>query len=127
MLRLKFLFVLLIALSPMVLLGFQCESGGGIASVKMMEACYGQEFHYALSVALEPSGGAKADVEYWAKCYKNGTSILSYPISWNQPEVNAKTWKIVEFPLDKQEFQAYNYLSTSDLKKIFTVRVSETK
>jgi len=54
--------------------------------------------------------------------YEKGKLRATTRVSWNQPEINVSSKKLVEFPVTKEEFDAY---FMEDVSHIFTVKVHE--
>lgn len=113
----------------------------GITAPGSLGADYDWDCPHCLAVRLKP-GTAVAGVEYKVVLYKKGAREDESYVEWNADEINAKTVKVVHFPLSDSEYSAYSistgpqtdpkthaYLGIGykDLGDTFTVTVEESK
>jgi hypothetical protein len=73
-----------------------------------------------LAVDIVPSSSAIADEYYDVDLYEKGELRETIQISWNQPEINVKKSKTVNFSLTKKEYDAY---VNHDVSHIFSIYV----
>ena len=75
---------------------------------------------WVIDVELQPTDNAKAGKVYQVDLYEQGKLRATTTVSWNQPEINVKDTKTVEFPASSDEFNAY---ALKDISHIFSVKV----
>jgi len=78
------------------------------------------KYDYALCVYLEPTSSALANETYLVELSEKGNFRDSTTVRWNQPEINVKKEKVVQFPIARAEWDAY---FMEDISHIFSVKV----
>lgn len=73
-------------------------------------------------VRIVPTSSALPDKVYKVDLLEKGKIRGTNTVSWNQPELNVRTNKQVNFPLSKNESSAY---ANADVSHIFTIDVHE--
>jgi len=82
---------------------------------------WGGEF---LFVELKPTDSALANEAYVVDLYEKGNLRASTTASWNQPEINVSSKKLVKFPVTKDEYDAYSW---EDVSHIFSAKVHKKR
>jgi len=75
-----------------------------------------------LLVELHPTNHTVANKVYVVDLYEKGNFRARTKVSWNQPEINVSSMKLVSFPLTWEEEKAYRF---KDVSHIFSVKVHE--
>jgi ABC-type phosphate/phosphonate transport system permease subunit len=89
-----------------------------VAVVKDIYASY--VLSRAISVLVVPTSYAVANHNYAVELYENGTYRATTYVVWNQPELNVKKEKYVNFPITREEFSAYHM---ENIKGMFSVKI----
>lgn len=76
-----------------------------------------------LYVELIPAKSAIADKSYVVELYEGNNLRAFTRVSWNQPEINVGTMRLVVFPATRAEANAYSM--KHDLRNIFSVKVHD--
>ncbi len=77
---------------------------------------------YCIVVELKPTNEAVSNKVYVADLYEKGKLRATTNVSWNQPEINVLSVKLVNFPATREEWDAYLW---EDISHIFSVKVHE--
>jgi hypothetical protein len=91
-------------------------------TIATTESIYAEAMFHDLCIVLKPTDRAKANYQYKLDLFKNGKLVTTWPVTWNQPEIDVKHTKVVRFSLTQQEFDAYFGHRLDD---IFSVKVYE--
>ncbi len=75
-----------------------------------------------LLVELHPTNHTVANKVYVVDLYEKENFRARTQVSWNQPEINVSSMKLVSFPLTWEEEEAYRF---KDVSHIFSVKVYE--
>ncbi len=79
-------------------------------------------YPYVISVDLKPANSAVANKDYVVQLYEKGKLREATQIRWNQPEINVRANKPVDFRATETEYHAYY---GRDISHIFSVKVFE--
>lgn len=90
--------------------------------VAKVESIYGGSglYSYGITAVLKPGGLALPDRVYLVELYKGGERRGAAIVSWSQPDLAVKETKKVEFPITKQEYDAYY---RKDIGQIFQLHI----